>query len=296
MPRSLVADDAFLLSERGPVTTPFLEPGEDRLWIVDRNGAFVLSEVRAVSSGANADAWRLLTAAGDLVLPAGARVTTSDGALSGAEIDASLQGGKGVRVDIVTVDDVPAPVPMKATQDEVVRSALAALPGRVIQLPQDDAVAGAIGADLARLLRLTEVRFRRIEDERWLAFVLESLTATPQGCRSSFGIQADTLSMATAWASHGDGVESRVRVADHRLRRRLLAAHVGAGRPFELRWLPGYRPVDSRVRTSTDRPWAARIPVHAASRDRATAVEIELAGSGDPIVSLAVITSGIGTP
>lgn len=292
MPHSRLAEDAFLLGETGPVATPWLEPGEDRVWVVDRNGAFTLAPVRGVGSRNETDAWRVLTAAGDLVVPVDVLINTSDGPMSGAEIDQKLRSDKAVRVDVVTADDLPPPARVTAPTDEVVRSCLAALPGRVVQLPRDDEVADAIGPEIEELLLASGVRFHRIEDERWLAFVMEPLTATRRGSCSSFTLQADVLSKATAWAIHENGTDSRVRVTDHRLRRRLLAALVGAGQPFEVKWLPGYRPVDSRIRATGDRPWPARIPVHSMSHERCAVVDVDLGASGDPIVSLAVLGSG----
>jgi hypothetical protein len=57
-----------------------------------------------------------------------------------------------------------------------------------------------------------------------------------------------------------------------------------------VKWLPGYRPVESRVRPLTGGEWPARVPVISALREVARVVGLDLAGDADPIVSLAVVS------
>jgi hypothetical protein len=285
-----IAEDVFLMSETGPVLIQWLEPGQDRIWVVDRNGAFVLAGVRDVKTASKVDARRLLTPAGDVLLPDGSLVMTAEGPTTGAEIEFDLKRGRPVRVDIVSPTDLPPPKKRRIAEKEALCSCFAALPNRMIQLPRSNGAADSVSSDLQRLLKRAGVRFRCVEDDRWTAFILEATTVRAAGCRAEFGIQADALALATAWAVHDDGVESRVRLGDHGLRRRLLVALAGAGRGFEVKWVPGYRPVESRVRPLTGREWPARVPVISVLREMARVVGVDIAGHGDPIVSLAVLS------
>ena len=279
------------MSETGPVLTQWLEPASDRLWVVDRNGAFALASIRGISAGSEMQACRLLTAAGDIVLSHSGLAMTADGPLTGDEIAARLQAAATVRLDIVVPTDLPAVEARIAPTREIYRSCLATLPEHIIQLPRADGLADALRANVEHVLEQAEVRATCIEDERWITFVLPAVKAERVGCRAGFDTQADVLAMTTAWAAHAEGIESRIRLGDHRLRRRLLAALAGAARSFEVKWLPGYHPVDSRIRPLGDREWPARVPVHAAIRGTARVVTVELGTSGDPIVNLAIVTS-----
>jgi hypothetical protein len=286
-----IAEDAFLLSETGPVPIRWLEPGRDKIWVVDRNGAFALVSVRDMKTGAEVDARRLLTTAGDVLLTDNNLVMTAEGPTSGVEIESELRRGRTARLDIVSPTDLPSPKKRRIREAEALCSCFAALPNRVIQLPRSNGAAEAVSSELHRLLKRAGVRFKRVEDERWTSYIVEPTTAQAEPCRGEFATQADALVLATAWAVHDDGLESRVRLGDHSLRRRLLMALAGAERGFEVKWLPGYRPVESRVRPLGGREWPARVQVISAVRETARFVGLDIGSEGDPIVSLAVLTA-----
>ena len=289
MPHSLVAEDAFLITETGPAITPCLNPADDRVWAVDRNGALVLADIRADDVQSEVEAWRLLTPAGDVVVPENTLAMTSDGPMLGRELENRARNQGVVRLDVVTGTDLPPAVPRSADLADIYRSSLAALPRGVVQLPHTDGVADTVGPELEQILQASSVRFRRVEDQRWLAFLLEPLTSTREASRADYPAQLDVLSKATAWANSTEGVESRIRIGDQKLRRRLLAAHVGAGHAFEVKWIPGYYPVESRVRPLGDRSWPARVPVQAVTRESTRVVKLETERAVDLIVSLAVL-------
>jgi hypothetical protein len=166
---------------------------------------------------------------------------------------------------------------------------LAALPAGVIQLPWANGIADAIAPEVIKVLKAAKVRYRSVEDERWVAFVLEQVEGTARGARADFQTQADVLAMVTAWAGKPGAYESRVRLGDCLLRRRLLGAAAGAGRAFTVRWLPGYCPVEARARIGRDRAWPARVAVHHATPLTGGALVLETASPGHLIVSLAVL-------
>lgn len=289
MPDNLVARDTFLMTERGPALAPALEPGVDRVWMVDRNGAFALSAITELTPSTEAPAWRLLTEAGDIVLPSGALAMTSAGPLGGYEIHKGLHQHAVIRLDIVSPEDLPAPRSADAPIAAVYRSCLTALPGGVIQLPRANGVADAIQPSLLEILEKAEVAYRWACDDRWMAFVVEPIQQADGAARVGWDLQADVLTLVTAWAEYADGFECRIRLKDYALRRRLLASVAGTGRPFSVRWLPGYCPVESRVRVGSERSWPARVAVIGASPESVPTLGVRTESTGDLIASLAVL-------
>jgi hypothetical protein len=292
MPHNVIADDAFLMTEKGPVPAMMVDLEVDRVWIVDRSGGFALSRVSKVKPVAQTAGWRLLTEAGDVVLPSGALALTSEGPLAGAEVEIALRRGQTVRLDIVSPDDLPRAKSDHVPAAEVYRSCLAALPAGVIQLPWANGIADAIAPEVIKVLKAANVHYRSVKDERWAAFILEQVEGTARGARADFQAQADVLSMVTTWAGKPGAYESRVRLGDCLLRRRLLGAAVGAGRAFTVRWLPGYCPVEARARIGSDRAWPARVAVQHATQVPGGALALETVSAGDLVVSLAVLRPG----
>ena len=289
MPINVVATDSFLITETGPAPASMIGAGVDRVVVVDVNGVLSLSAVKAIRPIPDVLAARVLTEAGDVVVPSGAFAMTSRGPTSGAEIEEALRKDQTVRIDVVSPEDLPRAKKVKVSVVDVYRSCLEALPGGIIQLPCGNGIADAMETGILELLRQAEVEHRVVRNDRWVTFVLGPIEATADGARGEFELQADALSMITAWAGDGEHLESRVRVGDCGLRRRLLAAATGAGRGFSVRWVPGYCPVEARVRIGDERAWPARAIVLGAEPVIAEALLVETATRGDLIVSLAVL-------
>jgi hypothetical protein len=289
LPDSLVARDTFLMTERGPALAPVLEPSQDRVWIVDRHGAFALSAITELTPSADVPAWRLLTEAGDIVLPAGVLAMTSAGPLEGHEIHKDLHKHGVIRLDIVSPEDLPPPRSAAAPSAAVYRSCLTALPGHVIQLPRGNGVADAVQPSLLEILEAADVGYRLALDDRWMAVVVDPIHGVDGAARVGWDLQADLLTLVTAWAEHEAGYESRIRLNDCTLRRRLLASIAGTGRSFSVRWLPGYCPVESRVRVGGERSWPARVAVIGVSPESAPTFRVRTESVGDLIISLAVL-------
>ena len=77
---------------------------------------------------------------------------------------------------------------------------------------------------------------------------------------------ADLL-RALAWEVDAEGgVEARLALQEARLRRLLIAALIAEGLPFTIKWVPGYRPVEARLRLSG--AWPAFVSVESARLER----------------------------
>jgi hypothetical protein len=288
---SLIPVDAFLLTESGPALTESLRAGEDSVWQVDRNGSLVLAAVTGKREMDEQDCWRILTPAGDIVVPDGTLLMTSEGPLSGVEIVDLVERDRVVRVDVVASTDLPKPKPKRASENAVLRSCLRELPNGLIQLPRANGVADELADEIEDVLARADVSYTVCEHERWVALLIDDVVDDSSGGRAQFRLQADVLAMLTAWVAHDDHYESRVRLEDHRLLLRLVAALVGAARPFEVKWLPAYRPVEARIRILDDRQWPARVPVIRAAFERAATLELSTSLPGDLVVNLAILST-----
>jgi hypothetical protein len=230
--------------------------------------------------------------AGHLVLPEGAYVSAAGGQfLTGAEVARSIERGQDVDIDVISPDDVEFPDLSDALGGDAVRQALGTLPNSTIQIPVANRAAQAVQARLEALLDSGGIERRRTVNGRWLAFRLDDLPAAQTFLSGAYAEQAEALLLATAWEPNGDQVISRVRVGDSVLLQCLVAALVGAGGRYEVKWTPKYAPVECRIRSGHAVRFGAFVEVDPVLRTTTATYELDLAGSGRPIVALAVTTS-----
>jgi hypothetical protein len=265
----------------------------DEILLVRPDGTLALSQVTAIAStraDAETRAWRLLTAIGDIVLTGGSRVMTREGPLSASQIAGRLDRGLAVRLEVLSPIDLPVGRGATIPEREVYRACLASLARPVIQLPSELARERALDDRIQALLKEASLRFRRIEDERWLAYALESVRPRPKAGRSRHEAQVQALLLATAWID-GESPVSRTPLDDRRARRRLLAALATQGRGFEVKWLPSYYPVEARVRVDDDVVRRPFVPVHTLLLESDQPVRVETSGGGHLVLDLAVVTA-----
>jgi len=280
------------VSRAGCLLLEDLELG-DEILLVRPDGTLALSQVTAIAparADAEISAWRLLTPIGDIVLTGGSRVMTREGPLSASQIAGRLDRGLAVRLEVLSPVDLPVGRGATIPEREVYRACLASLAQPVIQLPGELARERSLDDRIQALLKEASLRFRRIEDERWLAYAFESARPRPEAGRSRHEAQVQALLLATAWID-GEAPVSRTRLEDQRARRRLLAALATQGRGFEVRWLPSYYPVEARVRVDDDVVRRPFVPVHALLPESDQPVRVETSGGGHLVLDLAVVTA-----
>lgn len=284
----LVAKDSFVVSSAGCLLIEDIELG-DEILLIRSNGTLVLSRVTAMTAD-HADegigTWRLLTPIGDIVIAGNSRVMTRDGPLSASDIACRLDRGVPVRLEVLSPLDLPVAHSASVPEGQVYRACLSGLARPVIQMPGELALDDQIQA----LLREASLRFRRIEDERWLVYTFEPARPAPKAGRCRHEAQVHALSLTTAWTDNGVQV-SRTRFEDWRPRRRLLAALATLGRGFDVKWLPSYYPVEARIRPDEEVVRRPFVPIHALLPESDRHVSLETAGSGHLVLSLAVVTA-----
>jgi hypothetical protein len=288
MNEGLLPVDCFLIGRSGPVFGASIREGEEVL-IVRPNGT--LEHVRIRYAGgrqARARTWRLLTGVGDLVLPDGTRTITREGPLTGATIRDRLENGRGVRLEVLDPADVRSSAPEKASPRDIYRRCLSALPRPLIRIPLE-VVTDALEEGIEQILSTAEVDYTRCDDQRWLVFMFDGIEgAEPNGCHGP--TEAEAMLLLTAWET-GEPAVSRTLLEDVVTRRRLLAALATSGRSFEVRWVPGYRPVEARVQPTPGGNRRPFVPVQAVLEEKTPSAAVNIEGAGHLVVGLGLMST-----
>jgi hypothetical protein len=267
-----IALDGVMLTKDGPCLVGDVTCG-DQIVVVER-GEERLARLNAVDAGqGDAECVRMFTALGDVVVPVRRFVMTREGPRSAGDVAAAVHEGRTVRAETI------APPPSDRLDGggaaRHAEEALRALvePPRAVQIPLvTSSVGEAVRGAYARIgVKLSERR-----DERWLA-----LTQDGGGARRPTGksavLRAQDVLCALAWEIDAKGgIEARLPVQESRLRRLLIATLIADGMPFTIKWVPGYRPVEARLRLSAA-SWPAFVSVESARLERGPTRMITLA-------------------
>lgn len=269
-----------------------LEPGQDQLLIV-RGGALKLAALEQVRLASKQhEMWRVLTPIGDIVLATGSFLMTRDGPLGGEDISTQIAKGKQPRMEVVNPADLPEPPELPGQEDEIERTCLLSLPRRLVQIPSNGVDALVVDR-VEHCLRAAKVAYHEFRDERWVAFELEAPVnhggAGPWGAR-----HAEALLNLTAWEPNGVSFASRVRFGDASLRRRLIASLAGSRCGFEVKWLPLYRPIESRIHSMDARSMKPFVPIQAAAAEAGAVRHLEVSDRGHLVLGLAIVTPDAG--
>jgi hypothetical protein len=288
MNEGMLPADCFLIGRSGPVFGGSIRDGDEVL-IVRPNGT--LEHVRITHAGGretHARTWRLLTGTGDLVLPDGTRTITREGPLTGAAIRDRLDNGRAVRLEVLDPADLRISAPKKPSPRDIYRRCLSALPRPLIRIPLE-VVTDALEEGIEQVLSTAEVDYTRSDDQRWLVFMFDGIEgAEPNGCHPP--TEAEAMLLLTAWET-GEPAVSRTLLEDVVTRRRLLAALATTGRSFEVHWVPGYRPVEARVRPTPGGERRPFVPVQAVLEEKAPLARVIVAGTGHLVVGLGLMST-----
>jgi hypothetical protein len=275
----VLAANALVSTPGGPAMGRDL-PSLAGLMVIDRQGRVAESALLAARALGTRSMVTLLTDAGELTLDERAVITTRRGRMFAVDVARQVRSGTLARIEMARVSDLP--VGDQPDRPRAVRALLACMDPPVIRIPR----ALDQHAAVDRLLEQAGVSFRDVSDERWTVFAVDpsglNSAATPP---SLADLPALTL---TAWGEPGSTPVSRTTLEQSELRRRLLAALACARTPGQVRWLPGYRPVEARIVPGVARPYATAktalvVPM--------PAIEVELAAEGSVISDLAIVAA-----
>jgi hypothetical protein len=259
--RSLeLALDSFTLTDHGPRLVNEIERG-DQLVVVER-GKERLVRVSAVAAGPNdAQCVRMLTALGDVVAPLGMLVMTREGPRAAGDVAAAVREGRTVRAETIAPSRGALNSDVAARRVEEALRALVE-PPRAVQIPLS---ASSVGEAVRKSYGRIGIKLSQRRDGRWLALVRNGngRRATGKGAQPA----SKDLLRALAWEVDAEGrVESRLALQETGLRRLLIVALIAEGLPFTIKWVPGYRPVEARLRLSE--AWPAFVSVESARHER----------------------------
>lgn len=283
----LVASDSFVVTNSGPVVTRDLVSHDDKIMIVRRDGRLAFSALSDLEQG-DADhlGHRIFTNMGDIFLPEGSDILMKGSPLSGAEIEDMAQRDSRVKVEIVNVHHVRTNG-QRGDKTRAYQQCLAELRGRAVALPREVAETNGIGEDVEEILEIAGAVFERFEDERWVAYDIDP-SPRPLG-RHLSAHHATALMLLTAWASDTGSLVSRTRTEETMLRRNLIAGLVAQGSPFETTWVPGYHPVECRLRLLEEEERRAYRSVTAAFAVRHPVYRLVTADPGALVVNLMIV-------
>jgi hypothetical protein len=228
---------------------------------------------------------RLLTAVGDLVLPARSIIQTREGPQFAADVAEKVTKGRAVRLQVLRPQDLPHAPPTAATDRKALRTCLAGLPHPVVRVP---AVLG-VDREIRSILKHAGVTYREIRDDRWHAFRFEPLPPPPSQHTDAGSVAA--LTVLSAWSRDGERLTARFTIRQSQPYRRLLAALSASGQSWVVQWLPGYYPVGCHVTAAAPDAVPLYPPVsHAVAKGiPALAIHLDVAGEGSLVNGLAII-------
>lgn len=282
----MVASDSFVVTETGPAIPRNLSAHNDRVLIVQRDGRLGFSELIQLDQASDGHlAHRIFTKMGDLSLPDGSDILAKGSPLSGVEVESKARSESPVRVEVVNVHHVRTQG-QRINKVQAYKQCLADM-GRVIHVPRAVVETNGVGDEIEGLLEMAGVAFERYKDDRWVAYEIDQ-PARPPG-RDFSKHHATALMLLTAWPADEGSLVSRTRTEETMLRRSLIASLVGQGLAFETTWVPGYHPVECRLRLLDQEERRAFRAVTGAVAERVPVHRLVSADPGSLVVNLMLV-------
>ncbi len=236
-----IAAESLVFTATGPCAAGSLRVDAEVLG-VDMEGRITSTPVaEPLRPDGAAPVMRVLTRAGEALLPVGAEVAGATGSIPVGRLPNSSAG-----IEIIAPADLPPTSAMSCSPLDGL------LPGRFL-IPLDngagEALEGRIAAAVARLGLEVEQR----EEFRWLVVGLSGVPS--RSVSWTWDDERHLLEALCGWEVDGSQVSSaRARLDQRTLRRRLVAAYAACGRSFHTDWLPGYLPSECRIKPSGEQP------------------------------------------
>lgn len=258
-----------LTTPSGPTLAASLQPGME-VWGVSHAGRLARIKITAFRPAEGpVPLIRVLTRAGDLLMPPGAYLASSNGPVTAG----ALRPERRV-LELAHPGDIPLA--------QGAALSLGELSGYVAVIPEEVGNCSALSA----LLQSAGLEHEISRASGWVA-VKVGYAGEPS-VPWTWDNDLSLLSALTAWAPGGDFPVCRTRLADRSLRSRLIGAAVACGRPFRASWMPTYLPVEGHVSFSAAKPppYADVTAVQAAS---GAVVDVCFDGGAAAVVDLAYL-------
>jgi hypothetical protein len=280
-----IASEAIVVTRAGVVLADELG-AQDSLLVV-RRGKLTFASIVSIDAAGRRTCQRLFTSLGDILLPDEAQVVARGGPAPAQSLDRELRNGRPVRLEVVSPTSWPR-LSGNGSGDWAKFASLAC--GRLIAIPAS-AAAGLV-EQAQHLLKAVGISTSIWEDERWVVLRPTKDARSPKR-RPSVAFST-ALQLLTAWDSAESGdVISRTRTGDSRVRARLVAALVNEALRYEVQWLPGYFPVEGRIRLAHDSAFPAFVPLKAARAEEGDVLTVAVeAEKASLVAGLLVVPPG----
>jgi hypothetical protein len=287
----LLAGDSWLPVPGGVKHVSQLQRGGQAL-LVKPDGTIGLSSVCSVDRlPAPAPCASLVTRVGELLVPDGTRIVTRRGVESVEDLVVASRTGQQPRVEIVQPADVFARIRATGSKKDAYRAALAALPRKRIVIP------GWLERDsdtcdqIEDVLVAATTTFKRHSLENWCVFDFDRPDPSQRESMpwTRTDAQQHAMMLLTAWSLEEDKIVSRILDGEVSYLQRLSGCLAASGGPYEVKWLPGYRPVEARVSRGTSTP-GSHAPVLRMVRRVQDVYRVSVSDAGAMIVGLALVS------
>lgn len=284
----LLAGDSWIALSNGARHVRDLESG-DALLVVRPDGTIGLVRVSSVGYGiAGETCISLPVAVGEIILPRSSHITTRVGVERADRLEAAVRAGQTVRIEVVRPNDLFSGREESADVKDAYRAALAAFPRSHITIPGWLESQSAICSEIEEILSIVGVSYKRARAGEWLVFSFDKPTSEYTGMAwTKPEAQGRALRIMTAWSGKGDELVSRILLDEVSLLQRLTGCLAATGQECDVRWVPGYRPVEIHIspRTGLGR---SHVPVTQTLRRIQECFRVSVEGNGSLIVGLAL--------
>lgn len=287
----LLAGDSWVPVTEGVKHVRDLVVSQDQVAIVRPDGTIGTAVVRSLTPKTNAARCSsLLLTVGEILLPEGTRVVTRRGIQPSVDVEGVVQSGQAVRIEVVQPEDIFAGVKPMGSRRDSYRSAIASFPREVVAIPRWLEAETQVCREVESVFRTAGVRFERHHSDDWLVYSFDK-PGPPHSSKPwpRPGDQFDALRLLTAWTVEGGQFVARVLENETALFQRLTGSLAGSQQRVQVRWVPGYRPVEAQILPRVSSQATSHVPVSRVTLRAADVFEVVLDRAGFVILGLALV-------
>jgi hypothetical protein len=285
----LLAGDSWIALSNGAKHVRDLESG-DTLVVVRPDGTIGPVRVSSVGYGiAGESCISFAVAVGEIILPGSSHITTRAGIERADRLEAAVRSGQAVRIEVVRPNDLFSAIEKSTNIKDAYQAALAAFPRTHITIPGWLESLSTICSEIEEILSIAGVSYKRARAGEWLVFSFDKSTSEFTGMTwTKPAAQSRALRVMTAWSGGGSELVSRILLHEVSLLQHLTGCLAAAGQECDVRWVPGYRPVEIHVspRTGLAR---SHVPVTQTLSRIQDCFRVSVEGDGSLIVGLALM-------
>ena len=243
-----IASNSWIASPDGPCLVRELTDAS-RVFVVRPDGTLKVTNLVGSPPIARCQpSVSLLTAIGDLTAARSSRWVSRSGTLEVRQIASMSRSGNPARLEVLASSYIESVAKVAERRRRSYRLALASLPERRVILPRYLVEDFGLNDRLEALFKEAAVKYTQYMHPRWVSysFSLPSIPA-PGADEIDNDALANALLILRAWAYEDQALVARTLVGEFLYRNRLLAALAAANRPFHVKWIPTYMPVEAHI-------------------------------------------------